>query len=637
MKKHILFRIVILCVALAGFSLLLFYTDNKYQTPPPYGGGGVIALSEGDLRRGEPVYLIDGWLLTSGSERDLPTYVGEFSNLQRGDLSASPHGEAVYRLTLRYSGQSVRAAVEFPMLFARHEILLDGETLDAGVGDARAAFLLSEGDHLLEVRTRSTVGYYSGMYLPPALSTEGTILALGDLRSLAYALALLVPLALALFTLVLWRTGGALARWFGLLCCSFSLYVAYYFVRLFRWPAAEYWFYAKTAALYSLVFCVVMLCAHAAKEESCAGFRAVKWILLGVPCVLLGLCPLFPVIPWTVALHGLITDCYFMFAFCATVFLFVRAALRKNREYQCVLAGCTVFGAGLFQNLLFSNCFEPIRFYWQFEWCGLLLVGLFGGMMAARNRRILSENALLTNHLEDQVTRRTQELHAILQERKAFFADMAHDLKAPVFATQAFISAIRESGVGVDKELLRYLDLAESKQQEMAHRLQGLNTINALDKIEGPRERLSIRALLEEVYAAYHAEAEVSSIHLTIELPEGDGFLLAQPEKLELMFENLIYNALRATPSEGSVSVSAGLNRTAVTLTVADTGCGIPPDELPHIFDRFFVGMKNKELGSGLGLYIVKSIVDGLGGSIRASSTPGQGTAFFITLPLANE
>lgn len=107
----------------------------------------------------------------------------------------------------------------------------------------------------------------------------------------------------------------------------------------------------------------------------------------------------------------------------------------------------------------------------QFEWCGLLLVLLFSAMMVSRNRRILRENDVLTNRLEERVKERTEEVTQLLKERKAFFSDMAHDLKAPVFATQSFIEAIRRISVGVDAELQNYLNQAEAKQWEMGIRL----------------------------------------------------------------------------------------------------------------------------------------------------------------------
>lgn len=76
------------------FFMLFYYKDNKYYTPPPYGKSGIISLSGEDLEQSNPIFLIDGWLLTDGRVTDKPTYIGEFSNLQRRDLLVSPHGQA---------------------------------------------------------------------------------------------------------------------------------------------------------------------------------------------------------------------------------------------------------------------------------------------------------------------------------------------------------------------------------------------------------------------------------------------------------------------------------------------------------------------------------------------------------------
>lgn len=210
---------------------------------------------------------------------------------------------------------------------------------------------------------------------------------------------------------------------------------------------------------------------------------------------------------------------------------------------------------------------------------------------------------------------------------------MAHDLKAPVFATQSFIEAIRKSGVGVDTELRHYLDQAEAKQWEMARRLQGLSTINALDRIEGERVPVSIKELFTEIYASHHGEADVQSVYFFVEAPQQDAFLMAQPEKLDILFENLIYNALRATPRNGSIVISAGIEGNKIHVVMEDTGCGIPKEELPFIFRRFYVGANNKENGTGLGLYIVHNIVTEMGGTIRVESAVGKGTKFMMEFP----
>ncbi len=624
---------LIVLTVLAVFFTLLFYADNKYQTPPPYGKSGVIELRPEDLERGNPVFLIDGWLLTDERVTDSPTYIGEFSSLQRGELSVLPHGRARYRLTLRYDGEPRIVSVDFPQLSLWYVIFLDGTAYARGAGNGRITFLLTEGEHTLTVETLSRLGYYSGMYFPPALSTDRTILQVRYVQSFAYALAFLLPLALAVFTLFLWRTGGSLSRWFGLLCCCYALYVFRYFVYLFAMPVMWYWFQVQSLALYCLCFCVMQLTVLASGAACSRAWRWIRGVLAALSVILSTLCLLIPIVPWAVFIHGRLTDLYYIVTFCGAAFFAAQGMAVQNWESRYALTGCVVFGAGLFINLFYSNRFEPIRFFWQFEWCGLFLVALFGAMMVSRNRRILRENDMLTNHLEEQVRIRTEEVTQLLNERKAFFSDMAHDLKAPVFATQSFIRAIRRSGVGVDSELQRYLDLAEARQWEMARRLQGLSTINALDKIDGERIRVSVRELLSEIYDTYHGEAEVQSVYFLVEPPDTDIFLTAQPEKLTILFENLIYNALRATPCNGKITVSAWAGNGNICFVVEDTGCGIPREELPLVFRRFYVGANNRETGTGLGLYIVHGIVRELGGTIHVYSSVGKGTKFVMEFP----
>lgn len=620
---------------LAVFFTILFYADNKYETPPPYGKSGVIDISGQELWRGNPIFLIDGWMLTDGRVGDKPTYIGEFSNLQRGDLAVSPHGKARYRMILRYEGEPVVVSVDFPHLSSQYKIFLDGAMLAAGDGNGRIAFWMTPGDHVLIVETMSEMGYYSGMYFPPALSTAGTLKRIDNIQCFAYALAFLLPLALAVFTLFMWRTGGCVSRCFGMLCCFYALYMFRYFAFLFSMQAARYWFLVQGVALYGLCFCVVRLTVLASGREKSSAWRRVRCALLVISVFLVVLCLMIPIVPWAVFIHGRMTDLYYVLTFCCVVFFMSKGVTAEDWESCYTLVGGTVFGVGLVLNLFFSNTFEPIRFFWQFEWCGLFLVIIFGAMMVSRSRRILRENDALTNRLEEQVKKRTEEITLLLEERKAFFSDMAHDLKAPVFATQSFIEAIRRSGVGVDPELCGYLDQAQARQLEMARRLQGLSNVNALDKIEEEWVRVSVSELLSELDAVYCGEAGVRSIYFVVEPPKEDVFVSAQPEKLNILFENLIYNAFRATPGGGCITVAASGEDGRVSMSVEDTGCGIPEEELPRIFRRFYVGERNRESGTGLGLYIVHSIVSEMGGTIHVSSTVGEGTKFVMEFPMA--
>lgn len=217
-REKVWWQLPVVLILLAVFFTFLFFMDNKYQTSPPYGRAGMIILDERDLERDTPVFLIDGWQLTDGHEADRFTYIGEFSNLQRGNRWISPHGRAHYQLTLRYDGRDQIVSVDFPQLSLWYAVSLDGTLLSQGMGNGQITFLLTSGDHVLEVETLSKLGYYSGMYFPPALGAVETLTQVRSVQSFSYAFAFLLPLSLAVFNLFLWRSGGSLSRWFGLLC-----------------------------------------------------------------------------------------------------------------------------------------------------------------------------------------------------------------------------------------------------------------------------------------------------------------------------------------------------------------------------------------------------------------------------------
>ncbi|MEG1801269.1 MAG: hypothetical protein RR273_04760, partial [Oscillospiraceae bacterium] len=455
-KNKTNFTLILLGVILVMLFVVLFYHDNKYQSPPPYGKCGVLKITESDIASA-PIFLIDGWLLTDKNTVNLPTYIGEYSNLQRNDLSVAPHGRATYQLTLNYSGAPRIVEIDFPKLATEYTIFLGGKKLASGSGSTQVSFLLHPGDQTLIVETVSSGGYYSGIYFPPTLGSAQCLKQIENIQSFSYALAFLMPIVLSVFTFALWRRrNDPTAFWFGLLCCFYALYISHYFVYLFRLPLIPYWNFIEGFALYGLVFCVIQLTALAADMITSKTVRIIQLTLWIIPFMLMVFYLYIPIFTQAVILHSALKDMYFIFAFCCVIFLSIRASLHHSSEYLYILSGCVVFSIGLVLNLLFSNHFEPILFFWQFEWCGLFLVLLFGKMMMTRNRRILAENAEFSYHLEQLVEKRTEELSMLMSERKAFFSDMAHDLKAPIFATQAFIREIRRNATGIDGELAGY-------------------------------------------------------------------------------------------------------------------------------------------------------------------------------------
>ena len=162
-----------------------------------------------------------------------------------------------------------------------------------------------------------------------------------------------------------------------------------------------------------------------------------------------------------------------------------------------------------------------------------------------------------------------------------------------------------------------------------------LGDLNAFDKITEPRELIEINGLLSQVSHDNEPEACISGIELRVEKLEDQAFILAQKRKLLLLFENLIYNAISFTPEDGLITISPCLDQDGVTIRVSDTGMGIEPEHLPHIFERFYSGRPDASESSGLGLYIARITVEELGGSIHAESVKGQGSVFTVRIPLA--
>ena len=262
------------------------------------------------------------------------------------------------------------------------------------------------------------------------------------------------------------------------------------------------------------------------------------------------------------------------------------------------------------------------------------MVLLFGGLILSYNRAVLRENQRLLHHMEELVQQRTAELRTVLEERKNFFSHMAHNLKAPVAAVHGFIGLIRESNLYLDEELQTYIRLIEDENTEMGQRVQSLSKLNAFDRITAPRETLEVDELLALVEQKNAPEVDVAGIHFHVGRLGVSAAVLAQREKLLILFENLIYNAIAFTPQGGTISILPRLEGASVVIEVADTGSGIAPEHLPHVFEQFYTTRSQTSEGSGLGLYICKLTVEELSGTIAVRSVPGRGTAFFIGLPM---
>jgi two-component system sensor histidine kinase BaeS len=221
------------------------------------------------------------------------------------------------------------------------------------------------------------------------------------------------------------------------------------------------------------------------------------------------------------------------------------------------------------------------------------------------------------------------------QSRQVMVNDIAHELRTPVSNIRAWLEAVQDAVVTADGRWVASLLEEALLLQHIVDDLQDLAMADA-GTLRLSRESVALTDLLAQVVLAHGAKADTAAVTLRV-CVDGTPRLEADPVRLRQAVGNLVANALRHTPPGGSVTVAASTDHESVVITVADTGSGISADDLPHVFDRFWRAEKSRNRhtgGSGLGLAIVRKLAEAHGGTVTATSTPGQGSTFTLTFPL---
>jgi signal transduction histidine kinase len=162
-------------------------------------------------------------------------------------------------------------------------------------------------------------------------------------------------------------------------------------------------------------------------------------------------------------------------------------------------------------------------------------------------------------------------------------------------------------------------------------------TLIESERLELEPTRICVRSLLEEAIALQRPLAAVAEIDVALDLADDVPDIRGDQHRLLQVLENLVGNAIKFTPAGGRITIGAARDGQATVFRISDTGSGMRPDELPHVFDRFWQARKRSRDGAGLGLPITKGIVEAHGGRIWVESTLGRGTSFFFTVPLAED
>ena len=232
------------------------------------------------------------------------------------------------------------------------------------------------------------------------------------------------------------------------------------------------------------------------------------------------------------------------------------------------------------------------------------------------------------------------ELRRLENLRRELVANVSHELKTPLSAIKGFAETLRLGAVNDPEHNLHFVRRIE-EQAERLHQL--ILDMLQVARLESGREtfepaRISVANLLEDCASNFREAAAARQLTLHADPADPALFLWADEEAVWTILSNLLGNAIKYTPPQGSVTVSALAGDSSITLQVRDTGIGIAEKDLPRIFERFYRADKarSRELGgTGLGLAIVKHLVQSNGGSLHVQSQPHQGSTFQIHLPRA--
>jgi len=231
---------------------------------------------------------------------------------------------------------------------------------------------------------------------------------------------------------------------------------------------------------------------------------------------------------------------------------------------------------------------------------------------------------------------------ALDRERRELTAAISHDLRTPLASLRAMTEALNDGIVDEPAEIRRYYATMRREIERLSGMIDDLFELSQLDAGALKLERLpiSVQDIAAEVVDAMQAAARLAGVELILNVDSSPPEIEVDGGRIERAIGNLVRNALEHTPGGGRVLVSVAATNGNVDLRVADSGSGIAPSDLPHVWERFYRadtsrGRNGNGDGAGLGLAITRGIVEAHGGSVEAISGGGDGATFVLRLPLS--
>ena len=222
--------------------------------------------------------------------------------------------------------------------------------------------------------------------------------------------------------------------------------------------------------------------------------------------------------------------------------------------------------------------------------------------------------------------------------RRDFISNISHELRTPLASLKALVETLRDTALDDPPATLRFLDRAETEVDSLTQMVQELLDLSSLESGRVPLrlQPVHVADILLPAVERFTPQAERAQISLVLDLPRGVPHVLADPERIQQVVRNLIHNALKFTPSGGQITIQATPHEDEVYISVQDTGIGIPSQDIPRIFERFYKSDRSRQSGgTGLGLAIARHMIQAHSGRIWVKSKEHKGSTFTFTLPVA--
>ncbi|MGI5998637.1 MAG: two-component system histidine kinase PnpS [Lutispora sp.] len=221
--------------------------------------------------------------------------------------------------------------------------------------------------------------------------------------------------------------------------------------------------------------------------------------------------------------------------------------------------------------------------------------------------------------------------------RSDFVANVSHELKTPLTSIKGFIETLKEGAIKEENTALRFLDIIEHEAERLVELIDGILSLSELEgkKEKETKESFELSSAIDDVILMFKSKAESKGITIEKVIKENIGYIYGNKDQFKQMMINLVDNAIKYSMEGGNVTIKGYLEESKKVISIEDTGIGIPEEDLPRIFERFYrvdkARSRTGKSGTGLGLSIVKHIALSMGAEITVESKIGKGTKFKIS------